>query len=109
MFWKIKFDKNRIFITEADDVFEAYDNLKKAYPHAKNCKDIQISQTCPSNRDLIQKIEECNFECEAGPLVCSLDWLRLRDDYRRLQNIVDAIARAGIADAILSQRINNNE
>ena len=34
--------------------------------------------------DLTEKIESCNFECEAGPLTMSRDWKNLKAEIERL-------------------------
>ena len=34
--------------------------------------------------DLIEQVESCQFECEAGPLTMSLDWIAVKDEIERL-------------------------
>lgn len=30
-------------------------------------------------KELLDRIESCNYECEAGPLTGNVDWLELRE------------------------------
>ena len=40
--------------------------------------------------DLIERIESCGFECEAGPLTMSRDWQNLKAELKQANAVVEA-------------------
>lgn len=47
-------------------------------------------------KELLDRIESCNYECEAGPLTGNVDWIELRRHYSLLCDFADAMRQKGV-------------